>query len=198
MTQKSKTRKSFIIVFFVFLVAAGVYYFVFQNGMSIFGPRMTKGLIKSYQLYTPEDEKKDVVLFLGNDGSEEFKMYKTNIYATHKLVNQIKQVLLLLTGEPPFGYISLLPEGTFLREAYLDANNILYVDFTEDITLNHKGGTTGEYLTVYSIINTVFYNFPWVRGMRILIDGKETDTIAGHINIEGILVPDTDFSEGRS
>lgn len=195
--EEKKTRKGFIIFFIIFLAATGVY-LAWDRGYITFGPRIKKTVIKAYRLYTAEESKKEVMLFLGYKEIDGFRPYKTFVYETQNPLNQIKQAILLLLGEPPAGYISLIPVGTCLREAYLDSNNILYADFTEEIMLNHKGGTTGEYLTIYSIANTVFHNFPWVKGLRILVDGKETDTLAGHIDISGIILPEEDFSSQQN
>lgn len=192
--EKPKTRKIFIVLFFITLAGAGIYYYLTGRGYFIFGPETEKRLIESYRLYDEDEEKKEIILFYGEDDADGFALFKAEIFETDRLLNRVKQALLILTKRRPRGYIPLIPEGTMLREAYLDANNILYADFTEEITLNHKGGTTGEYLTVYSIVNTVFYNFPEIKGVKLLVDGKERETLTGHIYTGGIITADTDYS----
>ena len=48
---------------------------------------------------------------------------------------------------------------------------------------NHPGGTTNEILTVYSLVSALTSNLPAVTGVQILIDGKEVDTLAGHLDL---------------
>ena len=48
---------------------------------------------------------------------------------------------------------------------------------------NHPGGTTNEMLTVYALVNTLTSNLPAITGVQLLIDGKEIDTLAGHLDL---------------
>lgn len=143
-----------------------------------------------FQLYSEDAKPKEVVLYTGDMITDSFKLYKDTIFESEHLINEIKQILQkLFEFKNRRDYISLIPEGTILREAYLDANNICYIDLSSEIKLNHKGGTQAEFLTIYSIVNTVCYNFPQIKGVKILIDGKEEETLAGHIDISEILLP---------
>ena len=47
---------------------------------------------------------------------------------------------------------------------------------------NHPGGSQTEFLTVYSIVNSLALNIPQISSVKILIEGRETMTIAGHID----------------
>jgi hypothetical protein len=48
---------------------------------------------------------------------------------------------------------------------------------------NHSGGSINEALTVYAIVNALTTNLNDVRSVQILIDGKEVDSLAGHIDL---------------
>ena len=100
MNGKPETRKGFIYTFIIFLIAIGIY-LGFEKGYFQFGRGEKKGLIKAYQLYTATEQQKEVVLFLGRKEIEYFVQYKTRIFETENLINQIKQVLLLLVGDLP-------------------------------------------------------------------------------------------------
>jgi len=47
----------------------------------------------------------------------------------------------------------------------------------------HPGGTVNELLTVYTIVNALTANLPAVTGVQLLVDGKEVDTLAGHVDL---------------
>ena len=51
------------------------------------------------------------------------------------------------------------------------------------ISAAHPGGSLTELLTVQAIVNAVTANLPAVQRVQILVDGKEVDTIAGHVDI---------------
>jgi len=55
--------------------------------------------------------------------------------------------------------------------------------FSADVARGHPGGSLNELLTVYAIVNAVSANLPAARRVQILIDGKEADTIAGHVDL---------------
>ena len=59
----------------------------------------------------------------------------------------------------------------------------MYVDLSPELRQNHPGGTTNEILTVYAIVSALTTNLPAVTGVQILIDGKEVDTLAGHLDL---------------
>jgi hypothetical protein len=142
--------------------------------------------IKAYELYTAQETQSEIALFFADPQNDGFKIRPVKIFDSAEMVNRVKQALLLLLSEPAEGYLAVVPEGTLLKEAYLDANSICYLDFSGNLISGHRGGTTGEYLTVYAIINTVLYNFPRIKGVRLLVEGAEVETLAGHINTAGI------------
>ena len=105
-------------------------------------------------------------------------------------VEQMKLTVAELIRGPSAEFIPTIPDETALREIFLDEKGCAYVDFSRAISRNHPGGTTGELITIASIVNTLTANFPEeVRKVQILISGKEAKTIAGHIDISKPIFP---------
>ena len=71
-----------------------------------------------------------------------------------------------------------------------------FVDFSPELSTGHPGGSFSELLTVYAIVHAVTSNLPAVQRVQILLDGKEVDTIAGHVDVRRPLAPDTSFLRG--
>ncbi|HEY8497940.1 MAG TPA: GerMN domain-containing protein, partial [Limnochordales bacterium] len=46
----------------------------------------------------------------------------------------------------------------------------------------HWGGTTGELLTVYGIVNTLT-QLPGIRQVQIVVEGRPVETLAGHVDL---------------
>ncbi|TNF48888.1 spore germination-like protein [bacterium] len=88
----------------------------------------------------------------------------------------------LLEGPRKENLSPTLPEGVGIRSVYYKEGTA-YVDLTSNISSNHPGGSWAELLTVYSIINTITENFAEVTRVQLLIDGREHETLAGHIDI---------------
>jgi hypothetical protein len=47
----------------------------------------------------------------------------------------------------------------------------------------HPGGALDELFTVYAVVNAITVNLPAIMRVQILIDGKEADTLAGHVDL---------------
>ncbi len=101
----------------------------------------------------------------------------------------LKQVITELLGDSITGLYQTIPQGTLLYEVYVDEQSTAYLDFSRHLKDEHIGGTTGEALTVGAILRTVKENFrDQIRRVQILIEGLETDTIGGHVDISKPLV----------
>jgi spore germination protein GerM len=83
--------------------------------------------------------------------------------------------------------LSAIPTGTAVRALFLTEGGEAYVDFSREIVTAHTGGTADELLTVYTIVNVLTENLPAVTGVQVLVDGKEVDTLAGHVDLRNPL-----------
>jgi germination protein M len=139
---------------------------------------------------TPDENSIEVKLyFLTQDGNT-LVPEKRSISKYGDITDQMKLTLIELVRGPQTGLISTIPQGTDVREVFLDEKQCAYVDFSRIITQNHDGGTTGELVTISSIVSTLTQTFPnKIRKVRILIDGREARTIAGHIDISKPIFP---------
>ncbi len=105
-------------------------------------------------------------------------------------VAQGHQILRALLQPPPSPYLAVVPPGTSVRAFYLTNNGDAFVDLSSEIAVRHPGGTHAELLTVYAVVNAVTTNLQGVQRVQLLIDGKEADTVAGHIDIRRPLTRD--------
>ena len=83
-------------------------------------------------------------------------------------------------GEP---LVSAIPKGTTLRALFLTDSGQAFVDLSREVVTAHPGGTVSELLTVYTIVNALAANLPAVTTVQVLVDGKEVDTLAGHVDL---------------
>lgn len=94
-----------------------------------------------------------------------------------------RKIVEALIKGPSGSAVNPIPDKTALRAVYLDRKGVAYVDLTAPVKDNHPGGVRAEMMTVYSIINTLILNVSPVERVKLLIDGREADTLAGHIDI---------------
>lgn len=80
--------------------------------------------------------------------------------------------------------MSAIPPGTTLRALFVTDTGTAFVDLSRDVASAHPGGTTSELLTVYTVVQALTTNLPAITSVQLLVDGKEVDTLAGHVDIK--------------
>ncbi len=86
-----------------------------------------------------------------------------------------------------------LPEGAQLIGLSIDKAGVAYLNLSSEFAQKHSGGSSGEVLAIFSIVNTLAHNVPAVKMVQFLIEGKEQKTLAGHIMIDLPLPPKYDL-----
>ncbi len=87
----------------------------------------------------------------------------------------------LIAGPQEEDLVRTIPEGTEIREIVRE-NETAYLDFNHILRDQHPGGSAGERMTVYSIVNTMTA-VPGIQQVYILIEGEEIETLAGHLDL---------------
>jgi hypothetical protein len=132
----------------------------------------------------PSDARKvHVSLFYVSDSGLELVPVGRDIPYGATPSEQARKIVEEQVKTPPEGYASAIPAETTVRAVYLGQKGDAYVDLGPEIVAHHSGGTIDEALTVYAIVNALSTNMNDVRTVQILIDGKEVDTLAGHIDL---------------
>ena len=133
---------------------------------------------------TSAPKSKKIRLYFVNMETSELIAEERDIELSKDYIESLKRVLNKLIEGSATGMLNPIPKGTKLREVFFEQKlGYVYVDFSETLSKSHIGGVTGELLTIQSIIKTLQVNFPEIRKVQILIDGKDVNTIAGHIDI---------------
>lgn len=70
-----------------------------------------------------------------------------------------------------------------LLGVYRDRNNVFYIDFSDEIKRNFSGDARQEYYLLKSLFDTVATNITQTEDVRVLIEGKEVESIGGHFLI---------------
>ena len=82
---------------------------------------------------------------------------------------------------PPL--VSAIPPETKLRDVFVTERGDAFVDLSGEVVSRHPGGSMDEIFTVYTIVNALTTNLPAITRVQILVDGKEVDTLAGHVDL---------------
>jgi germination protein M len=137
----------------------------------------------------PIEEMVEVNLYFSDSQAMYLVPEKRKISQIPSLARQA--VIELVKGPESSDFYPTIPEGTQVNEVYI-ADDIVYIDLSEEIYKNHPGGSRGELMTVYSIVNTLT-EIPPIKGVQILVEGNEMKSLAGHIDISMPLLREEDW-----
>lgn len=93
------------------------------------------------------------------------------------------QIMNALLEGPKQNLERTIPDGTFLRGFYILKNRTAYVDLSSAIRESHPGSAKSELMTIYSMVNSLILNIPEIETVKILVEGKEETTLAGHVDL---------------
>ena len=136
----------------------------------------------------PADQRKitATLYFVGPDGLSLVPAQREVPFG-EPVVEQARRIIetQLAVSTPPL--LSAVPAGTTLRALYISERGDAFVDLSAEVTTKHTGGSMDEILTVYTIVNALTVNLPAITRVQILVDGKEVDTLAGHVDLRNPL-----------
>jgi spore germination protein GerM len=92
-------------------------------------------------------------------------------------------IIAALIQGPTEGLMRTIPAGTKLLALFVAPDGTAYVDLTATLKDAHPGGIQSEQMTIFSIVNSLILNIPEINAVKILIDGRESMTLAGHIDL---------------
>jgi spore germination protein GerM len=85
---------------------------------------------------------------------------------------------------PQHGLVRTIPAEAAVRAVYLTPQGVCYLDLTSAVAENHPGGIRSELLSIYSIVNSLVLNVAEIEAVKILINGDDSMTLAGHIDLQ--------------
>jgi germination protein M len=138
-------------------------------------------------------ERKEVVLYFSDSEGEYLVGEKREISKKNEVKEEAKEAILELIRGPKGRLIPTLPPRTKLLTLQISDAGLAKVNFSQALSRDHPGGSSGEVMTVYSIVNSLSLNFPQIEKVQILIDGKPVETITGHLSLKQPVSPKPDL-----
>ena len=86
----------------------------------------------------------------------------------------------LLAGTDDKKLTAVFPKKAKLRKVSV-SGGVAKVDFDKNLISGFVGGSTGEEMLVGSLVNTLT-EFPEIKKVQILVEGKEIDSLSGHLD----------------
>lgn len=126
-------------------------------------------------------EKRMVYLYFGDAKAKHLVAEQRVMDKTDDRVAFGRQLVQSLIKGPLRGASRTLPADAQIRSFFIDETKTAFIDFEKEAFKKHPGGVSAEYLSIYSIVNTLVLNVEGIRKVKFLIGGTEVDTLAGHV-----------------
>ncbi len=130
----------------------------------------------------PERKITATLFYVSEDGVSLMPVH-TEVTFGDPVSEQARHIIEAQIAPPAAPHVSAIPAGTKLRAVYVSERGDAFVDLSGDIGSKHTGGALDELFAVYAIVNSVTVTLPAITRVQILVDGKEVDTLAGHVDI---------------
>ncbi len=167
------------------LVAAGVGWVLFVGMPRWYGAPTATTVPAPPPASAPEDGRtiKARLFYVSDDGARLTSVERDVAFADQTAA-QARRIIDAQLAPVAAPLVSAVPVGTTLRAVYLASDGSAYVDLSREVTLAHPGGSVNELLTIYSIVQALTTNLPAITAVQVLVDGREVDTLAGHVDIK--------------
>jgi spore germination protein GerM len=135
------------------------------------------------------EQVRDVTLYFGSADARSLVPESRQIRSSDRLLENLRGVIEALVSGPSGDGVATIPSSVRLLGVYVN-DKTAYLDFSQELAEDFSGGTAAEYMLVASVVQTVCANFTEVTAVQLLIEGQETDTIGGHLNVANPLKPE--------
>lgn len=139
--------------------------------------------------------KASVRLYFPSANDDGLAVETREIFDTKRPADRGVQILAaLLAGPQTPGALPAFPEGTTLRQLWVEDDGNAFVDFSPELASHAGAGSADELLTVYAIVDSLTQNVSEIRRVGILVAGSERDTL-GHVDIRRPLPADLSYAQ---
>ena len=125
-----------------------------------------------------------VTLYIADDAAGTLRAQSAQIPlpgGRQQRAEELLRALLRIYQQP--GASHPLAPAADIRSIYLVAPGVAVIDLNTAFADQHRSGILDEQLTVNSLVETLAVNVPGVNRVRILVEGNERETLAGHADL---------------
>jgi spore germination protein GerM len=124
----------------------------------------------------------DLSIWFATQQEDALVVEKRRVPPSSTPIDRAKASLQELIAGPKSDALRTVSTEVKIRELFIDDQGTAYIDFSEALSRTHPGGPWAEMLTIRSIMQTLAANVPGIKRVQILIEGREVDTLAGHVD----------------
>ena len=161
------------------------------NGEEI-GPMKREDVVIETTIETQPTNDVVLTLYFGDDNATKLEKELRTVTVNPNQPLERYVVEQLIAGPAVKGHISTIPSDTKIRDIKT-ADGICYLDLSADFVNKHSGGSTGELMTIFSIVNALC-ELEHIDTVQFLIEGEKQDEYKGHIEFSKPFAPNYEIS----
>lgn len=114
-----------------------------------------------------------------------------------QLSDCLESILEELINGPLGDLAPVLPPTGMFNSVTLEGSTAR-VDFANELLEGLPSGSSSELLAAYAVVNSLAFNYPQVRSVLFSLEGKPLETLKGHLDTRGAIVPDYTLERGAA
>jgi spore germination protein GerM len=192
MRSRKTTRRQRLIWFSLFIAAAlGLGVVLNFARLYLVEPKPTSPYMKvRSNIPVQEASRRQVHLYFAASAGSHLQAEERKLEVSDTLSTMESIISALLEGPRDSRLTSTIPTGTQLLHLFINSDGTAYLDFTAELSRLHPGGIRAELLTLYGIVNSLVLNLDEVERVQLLLEGKPTSTLNGHLDIDHPIAAD--------
>ena len=184
------TRPILIMFLVLLLIAAGLGYYAYHLRKRVASEEQQMAQRSQVVVPPASGPTTLVTLYVASDADGSLRRSQEDLALPQERSERARAVLRALFGKYSQGSSTHpIGAGSDVRDVFLMAANTAIVDTSAAFADSHPSGVLVEELTIASIVNTLNANDPQITRVKILVDGKERDTLAGHADLRRFYSP---------
>ena len=178
------TRPIIVMFIVLLLIAAGLGFYAYHLKVKVAAEEQL--LAQQSQVVVPPASGPTtlVTLYVASDQEGGLRRTSVNVALPQERSERARAILRALLGayqqpdsQHPIG------AGSDVRDVFLLGNDTAVLDTNTAFADSHPSGVLAEELTIASMVATLNANDPQITRVKILVDGKERETLAGHADL---------------
>jgi flagellar basal body-associated protein FliL len=175
--KKKKGARILILSLIISCVLGFIVFFFLTLFDSVYPPVTGKGGKEKSR------ERQQVTLYF-SDTNERFLFPEKRYVPQDKArEGQATELIKALVDGSKTGLVNTFPPKTDIISVKIESDQTARINFGQNLVANHPGGSASEMATIYSLTNTLITNIPEIKKVKILIEGKEQESLKGHVDI---------------
>jgi spore germination protein GerM len=106
----------------------------------------------------------------------------------------IRAILEELANGPLGDLAPTIPQNSSFRSIQIQGDTAV-IDLGASLVEGLPEGSSAEMTAIYSMVNTITFNFPTIKRVQFLVDGRNVSTLDGHLDLGKPLEPNFDLEK---